>query len=243
LLFYFLNFEGTAKMEGILLAGGAEFQGRMTEPDRQAIALASRGDIKVCIIPTAAVPDNNHERAGNNGVRWFQSLGVKNACSLPIIDIESANDRHLSEILTHADLIYLLGGFPGYLEKTLRSSRCWSTMCEAYRRGAILAGSSAGAMVLCEWFLNPESREIQPGLGLLPDMVVIPHHETVGNEWIDMIHAQMPDVLIAGIDEQTGMLQKQGSGRWNVYGKGSVTVYQDQKRQTYSAGIAGFKIP
>lgn len=228
-------------MGGILLAGGAEFQGRMAEPDRQAIALTGRDDITVCIIPTAAAPDNNHERAGNNGVRWFQSLGVKNTRSLPIIDTASANDRQLSEILTHTDLIYLLGGFPGYLEKTLRASRCWSAMIEAYHKGAVLAGSSAGAMVLCEWFFNPENSKIQPGLGLLPGMMVIPHHETVGHQWVAMLHAQIPEVTIAGIDEQTGMIRKQGNDQWNIYGKGAVTVYQGQKRQAYYAGISGFQ--
>ncbi len=229
-------------MGSILLEGGAEFQSGMAEPDRQAIALTSGMDISVCIIPAAAAPDNNHERAGNTGVRWFQSLGVKNVRSLPVIDIASANDRYLAEILTHADMIYLLGGFPGYLENTLRDSRCWSAMIEACHRGAILGGSSAGAMVMCEWYFNPENRKIQHGLGLLPDMLVIPHHETMNKSWVEMIQAQLPEVMIAGIDEQTGMLRKQESGQWHVYGKGAVTVYRDQKTQKYSAGVPGFNM-
>ncbi len=68
-----------------LLAGGAEFPerasglcgGRMSEPDLRAIELAGGFDAPICFIPTAAAPDNNHKRAGNNGIRWFQSLGAK----------------------------------------------------------------------------------------------------------------------------------------------------------------------
>ncbi|RJP92458.1 MAG: hypothetical protein C4518_07345 [Desulfobacteraceae bacterium] len=229
-------------MGGLLLAGGAEFQGRMTEPDRQAIALTGKKEVTVCIIPTAAAPDNNHEHAGNNGVRWFQSLGVKNVQSLPIIDAASANDRQLAESLANADLIYLLGGFPGYLEKTMRESACWAAILDAYHRGAILAGSSAGAMVLCEWFLNPENRQLQPGLNLLPHMIVIPHHEKTGKQWTETIQNQLPDAAIVGIDEETGIIRKQGSDQWNVHGKGSATVYRKNRKDTYAPGLDGFRM-
>ena len=48
----------------ILLAGGAEFGGRMSEPDRRAIELAGGAGAPIRIIPTAAAPDNNYVRAG-----------------------------------------------------------------------------------------------------------------------------------------------------------------------------------
>ncbi len=48
----------------ILLEGGAEFGGRMAQPDLRAIELAGGIEVPVCILPTAAVPDNNHHRAG-----------------------------------------------------------------------------------------------------------------------------------------------------------------------------------
>jgi len=60
----------------LLLEGGAEFGGKMAEPDRRAIELAGGPDVIISIIPTAAAPDNNHQRAGSNGVNWFKSLGA-----------------------------------------------------------------------------------------------------------------------------------------------------------------------
>ena len=62
----------------ILLAGGAEFRGQMITPDRQALKLAGGANARLSIIPAAAAPDNNHQRAGQNGVDWFQTLGAVN---------------------------------------------------------------------------------------------------------------------------------------------------------------------
>ena len=42
----------------LLLEGGAEFGGRMREPDLKAIELAGGFDAPIRIIPTAAAPDN-----------------------------------------------------------------------------------------------------------------------------------------------------------------------------------------
>jgi cyanophycinase len=61
-------------MAGILLlAGGAEFGGQMAAVDREAIERAGGRDAPIRIIPAAAAPDHNHQRAGRNGERWFRS--------------------------------------------------------------------------------------------------------------------------------------------------------------------------
>jgi cyanophycinase len=60
----------------LVLEGGAEFGGRMRDPDLRAIELAGGFDAPLRILPTAAAPDHNHVNAGNNGVRWFQGLGA-----------------------------------------------------------------------------------------------------------------------------------------------------------------------
>src|SRR5215207_4414954 len=138
----------------LLLEGGAEFGGGMREPDRKAIELAGGFDAPIRIIPTAAAPDNNHQHAGNNGVRWFQSLGAKDVLSVPLIDKLSANDENIAGSLRSAKLIYMLGGFTGYLGETLADSAAWDAVLEAYQAGAIVAGSSAGAMVMCEFYYD-----------------------------------------------------------------------------------------
>src|SRR5690348_9060871 len=106
----------------LLLEGGAEFGGRMRDPDLKAIELAGGFNAPIRIIPTAAAPDNNHQRAGNNGIRWFQSLGAKDVVSLPLIDKPSASNANVIKSLRDAKLIYLLGGFTHYLGQMLKDS-------------------------------------------------------------------------------------------------------------------------
>src|SRR6266487_3092110 len=142
----------------ILLEGGAEFGGRMAEPDRRAIALAGGFDAPISIIPTAAAPDDNHRRAGNNGVNWFKSLGATHVESLPLIDKVSANDLLIVNAISKSRLIYMLGGFTGYLGETLKNSASWQAMLQAYSNGAVIAGSSAGAMVMCQYYFDPGKR-------------------------------------------------------------------------------------
>ncbi len=223
----------------LLLAGGAEFGGVMAVPDRRALELAGGLATSVCILPTAAAPDHNHQRAGQNGVRWFRSLGASDVSVVPVIDPASASDPALAEQLRQAGLIYLLGGFPGYLADTLRDSLCWQAAREAYERGAVLAGSSAGAMVLCQDYFDPAKSQIASGLRLLPASCVLPHHNTFGQAWAARLARLLPDSVLLGIDEQTGLLDDGSDTRrtsWRVYGAGAVTLYRQGQSTVYRAG-------
>jgi cyanophycinase len=220
----------------ILLAGGAEFGGRMAEPDLRAIELAGGADAPICIIPTAAAPDHNHERAGRNGVRWFESLGARNVAALPLIDRASADSPALAAALHESRLIYLLGGFPHYLGQTLVGSASWQAIVAAHQAGAVVAGSSAGAMVLCQHYYNPEAGRVIEGLALLPNSCVLPHHNTFGKGWAARLATQLPDCVLLGIDERTAMLDDGDDGAWRVYGQGAVTLYRKGQATVYQAG-------
>ncbi len=219
----------------LLLEGGAEFGGRMSEPDLQAIQLAGGSDAPVAILPTAAAPDHNHERAGRNGIRWFQSLGVSRVDLVPVIDKSSANDPALAGRLRSARFIYLLGGFPRHLGETLKGSRVWQAALEAYDAGAVIGGSSAGAMVLCEHYYDPYEDKLLDGLKLLPNSCVLPHHNHAGRKWAGTLSAQLPEATLIGIDEQTGILND-ASGSWTIYGAGKVTLYRDGQTEVHGRG-------
>ena len=220
----------------ILLEGGAEFGGQMALPDRRAIELAGGFDAPICILPTAAAPDHNDRRAGGNGVHWFTHLGAKNVTSLPLIDQASANDPAIVETLREARLIYLLGGFPGYLGQTLAGSLAWQAVLQAYHSGAVIGGSSAGAMVLCAHYSDPDEGRILDGLNLVPNSSVIPHYNTFGKSWVSQLAHLLPADVLIGIDEQTGLLDDGPQGEWKVYGKGGVTIYRKEKVTVYKAG-------
>jgi len=217
---------------GILLEGGAEFGGSMSDPDLRAIELAGGPDAPIAILPTAAAPDNNHGRAGNNGAKWFRSLGASHIDVVPVTDRSSANDPALAARIRPARFIYMLGGFPGHLGETLKGSLVWQAALEAYERGAVIGGSSAGAMVLCEHYYDPYESKLLEGLKLLPNSCIIPHHNRSGRNWAGRLAAQLPEDTLIGIDEQTGLLND-SSGNWTVYGAGKVTLYHDGQTEVH----------
>jgi len=227
---------------GILFfAGGAEFKGKMEAADRVLLASAERKQGPIIIIPTAAAAENNAEGAGRNALKWFRKLGAQRIVSLPIVDKESADDPVLSNQLNRASLVYILGGHPGFLEKTLRASRCLEALWAAYRNGAVLAGSSAGAMVLCGQYVDPWAQKIKKGFGFQKGMIVIPHHDTSGSSWPRMYSEKAPASRWIGIDEQTGMIGRAEQNLWSVYGRGGVTVYDPGGSKRHKAGTT-FKL-
>ena len=126
-------------------------------------------------------------------------------------------------------LFYLVGGDPGIVPKILDGSPVWDAIVAAWRGGAALAGSSAGAMALGEWTLirdrmpGDDRRRYADALGLLPGVAVLPHFDTFGHRWVDSALAGAPEgAVLLGPDERTGAVWH--GHRWRVLGDGSVTV-------------------
>ena len=220
----------------ILLEGGAEFGGAMQIPDLKAITCAGGLDAPLRIIPAAAAPDNNHQRAGQNGVRWFKSLGATDVLALPLIDRKSADTESIVALCRQARFIYLLGGFPHHLGISLKGSRAWQAMLTVWRSGAVIAGSSAGAMVLCEFYYDPQNGTLEKGLGLLKKLCIIPHFNNFGQDWVAKLKRMRPQMLLLGIDEATGMLNDGPDDAWHVYGQGRVAVYHSDRIEHFTPG-------
>lgn len=190
----------------------------------------------VCIIPAAAAPDANHVKAGRNGRDWFRALGAQKVSVTMLIDRASANDPKIADQLQQAKLVYLPGGFPAYLAQVLEDSLGWQAMQTALDKGAVLAGSSAGAMVMCEYLFDPQSKRPVKGLGLLSNCCVLPHHNAFGRHWAPRLQKGLPRATLIGIDEGTGMINDGPNGEWSVHGPGDVTLYQEGRQAQYAAG-------
>jgi cyanophycinase len=226
----------------VLLEGGNEFNAGMAAADRRAMEVCGGSRAPVRIIPAAAAPDLNHTRAGATATAWFQALGAADVKAVGIIDRASAERRDLADEVANARLVFLLGGFPRHLANCLSGSRAGRAMLNARRSGAVIAGSSAGAMVLCERYLDPQSDTVQQGLNLVPDACVIPHHERFGSSWAAKLAPLRPEVVLIGIDEETGLMNDGPEGRWTVYGKGAVTLYRRGNVDTFHHG-QGLELP
>ena len=105
------------------------------------------------------------------------------------------------------------------------------------RPEAVIAGSSAGAMVLCEHYYDPYEKKLLKGLNLLPKACVLPHHNHFGRGWAGPLAGLLPDSVLIGIDEQTGMINNTSNpGNWTVYGMGQVTLYKGGRTEVHARG-------
>lgn len=220
----------------IAIAGGAEFGGRMSDLDRRTMELAGGDAAAIHIIPAAAAPDNNQSRAGARGIQWFKSLGAKRVYCREITDRPSADDLTETDAIEGADLIYLLGGFPGHLARSLRGSKSWQAAIRAYSSGAVVCGSSAGAMVLGDLFYDPTTSTMRTGLSILGPILVIPHHEKSGPSWAEKLQSMAPDAQLLGLDESTGIIDDAETGVWKVHGGGEAVVYKNGEQKRYRGG-------
>jgi cyanophycinase-like exopeptidase len=100
----------------------------------------------------------------------------------------------------------------------------------------VVAGSSAGAMVLGDRYFDPRAGGIFPGLGLLAGVCVLPHHNRWGAQWAKRLRARLPETLLLGIDEETGLINEGPGDRWRVYGGGGVTCYDPRRVRMARAG-------
>jgi cyanophycinase len=158
--------------------------------------------------------------------------------SVALIDRESAADPGIAGALSEGQLIYILGGFPGYLAEVLEQSPAWQAILNVQTRGGVLAGSSAGAMVLCRHYYDPGLQRLRKGLGLLPNACILPHHDTFGRQWAPALLEQLPGATLIGIDEQTGLIGRIEEDRWLVRGRGAVTLYSDGGSHAFRDGDA-----
>jgi cyanophycinase len=216
----------------LALVGGAEFRPGCDEADRTLMDAVGGAGARVAILPTAAAVEGSPRMAAANGVRHFNRLGA-HAEGVMIVDAATANEPSLAAQLAEAQLVYIAGGDPGHLLHSLSDSLAWREMLGAWRGGAVLAGSSAGAMALCEAMWNPNKRRVEPALGVVKRAAVIPHHRP-GSEWARQLATALGDDYILGIPEQTALIWD--SATWRVAGPGEVTVYSRGQITLYRPG-------
>ncbi len=206
----------------LALVGGAEWREGCTF-DR--VLLADSGAEEVLVLPTAAAYEHP-ERAVEWAAGWFAGLGGK-VRGLMVLARPDAEDEANVAAIRDARFIYLSGGSPLHLRSVLKDSAAWDAICQAWQGGAVLAGSSAGAMALCDPMVDPRGGAFTLGLGLLAQVAVIPHHNTWSEEKAKRTITLAPKGLpIVGIDECTALIRSR-DGAWSVDGAGGVVVFQD----------------
>ena len=221
----------------VALVGGEEFTEAAEAFDRELIALVAAKPANIAILPTAAKSENPFLAAAH-GIAHFRRLGA-DPYGVMIVDKVTADAPVLVAELEGADIVYMTGGNPANLLEGIRDSLAWRKLLEMAADGVVIAGSSAGAMVLGERmaFGDVETE----ALGFLAGVTVLPHFERAKAERIEQLAMAAPEgMTYLGIDGATGCLRV--NGEWRVTGPGRVHVItKDGAEVVESGGV--FQLP
>ena len=228
----------------LALVGSGEYLPVMAEVEGALIAGRPPRYVQ---IPTAAAPE------GELRLRYWLDLGAAQAERLgveqvPVVvrDRDEAGSEDLAAQIAGAGLVYLSGGSPLFLARTLRGTRVWAAIEAAWRAGAALAGCSAGAIALTDWVpaVRGPATEPEPGLGVLPHLRVLPHFDKMAVWASDLVTRAAagapPGTTVLGIDEDTAIVDMTGGGRhWQVHGRQQAWILNGgEPRRPFPAGAA-----
>ena len=197
---------------------GCEFDGDL---------LGASGGTEVVVLPTAAAyehPGHAVERA----TRWFDKLG---ATVRPVLAVDRSGARDEANVaaVREAGFVYLSDGSPLHLRSVLMHSPLWDALVAAWQGGAVLAGSGAGAMVLCDPAVDPRGGAFTLGLGLLDRLAVVPRADTWSEDKLHRTLQLTPaGVALVEVDERTALI-RDPDGTWHATGVGAVSVWLDGK--------------
>ena len=229
-------------MSGTLaLVGAGEFLDTMDQVDQQLLSMA--GGTHVVVLPTASAPDGSGvpERWAKMGIDHFNRLGAQTDAAMAL-DHAACADTALAKRVRAANLVYFSGGKPDYLYNTLVDTPVWGAVKEVLMRGGVVAGCSAGAMIMGAYVPvfsrrlgMPSIGNWQSGFALLPDAIIAPHY----NEFPEILSGLMfggrpAGTFLIGIDTDTALVGLNGS--WKVLGARRVTLRRQEKTQRFARG-------
>lgn len=213
----------------VCLQGGGEFSPGCRAMDAD---LVRRAQGRVVVSALAGSVGRDYRTATDNGVRHFRAVGAGDVLAAP--DVREDPDGALAA-LASAGLLVLPGGSPSRLLSALQDTGAGQVVADRLAAGALVMGSSAGAMVLGDWTVLPDRRgaagmQVVRGLGLVPGVLVVPHW-TGGSsrgDWLRAVEAGVPDdVLVLGVPEESGVLVA-GDGLTGVGQSATTLVRQDR---------------
>jgi cyanophycinase len=234
----------------LLIIGGGS---RPPELMRRVAELAGGPEARVVVIPTASsVP----EEVGPEQAAELEEAGAGGAFPLEATP-QTAKEPATLAALDGVSGVFFSGGDQSRLTAALLGSPLLEGLREVYRRGGVIAGTSAGAAVMGplmitgdetppaaegdEAFTHIRARNVvtTPGLGFLPGVVVDQHF--VARKRLNRLMAvvlEHPRLLGVGIDESTAILVR-ADRTFEVLGRGQVVVVDASRASHLSADPEG----
>lgn len=194
----------------LLVIGGAEDKRRRVVVLKRFVRLAGGRDARIVVIPTAS-------SLAEEAFEVYQSVFARQraqdvALVNPQTRVEAA-DEALIEAIDNATGVFVTGGNQLKLGQLIVGTPLHHAITRAYHRGAVIAGTSAGASVLSQFMISmgeegvaPRQRvsQLSAGLGLLPG-VILDQHFSQRTRYARLLSlvAASPSLLGVGIDEDT----------------------------------------
>jgi cyanophycinase len=235
----------------LALVGSGEYLPQMEATDRFLLGtLGGPAAARVVVIPTASALELGMPEHWNTmGVAHFRALGAQ-ATPVMLLTRDDAHDQQVLAELRGADMYYFSGGNPEHVIEMLRDTPAWQIIRAGYAAGAVLAGCSAGAMMLGGYTLSVRAvmrgqpPRWLPALGVAPGIVLMPHFDRVADfasaeMFRAILAAAPPSTTLVGVDEDTALVHLPGDAkqRWRVIGRQTISVFDHEGgRAIYRAG-------
>jgi cyanophycinase len=219
----------------LLIIGGAEDKVGRATVLRRFVRLAGGRNARIVVIPSASsFPD---EAVGTyNAI--FGRLGaprvvVIDPSSRPAAVGGGAAVQSMVAAMDDATGVFMTGGNQLKLSQLFVGTPLADAISRAHERGAVVAGTSAGASIMSQFMISlgadgvtPRQRtsQLTSGLGLLPGVIIDQHFdERARYGRLMSLVASSPNLLGMGIDEDTAAEVRDGR-RLTVVGSGAVFV-------------------
>lgn len=227
----------------LLIIGGAEDKvGRVTVL-RRFVRLAGGRASRLVVIPTASsVPDEVVDVYST----IFTRLGAPEVTAVDPPTRQASSDPQIAEQVDNATGIFISGGNQLKLSQLIVGTPLGAALLRAYQRGAVIAGTSAGASIMSQFMISmgdegvtprQRSSQLTAGLGLLPGVIVDQHFDQRARygRLLSLV-AGSPNLLGMGIDEDTAA-EIHDERTMTVVGSGAVFVV-DARTATTDAHLA-----
>jgi cyanophycinase len=206
----------------LALVGGEEWREGC---EFDAELLGASGGNEVVVLPTGAAYEHP-DKAIAAATAWFGRFGAT-VRGLHVLTRPDALDEANAKAVGDARFVYLAGGSPLHLRSVLKETPVWEALVNAWEDGAVVAGSSAGAMALCEPMVDPRGGALTVGLGLLVNLAVVPHAEPdLEDHHRRTLELLDPGVALAAIPPRTALIRA-ADGAWRSAGAGKARIFLD----------------
>ena len=217
---------------GTLFAiGGAEDKSGPRTVLRRFVDAAGGANSTICVVPTAS---SLGPEVVDVYAALFRRLGAGMVTSVRPSSRADADEPAKADVIALATGIFLTGGNQLKLAQVINGTRTGTAIVDAFRNGAVVAGTSAGASIITEHMIafggagvTPRMRASQlwEGLGLLTGAVIDQHFGERGRygRLLSLV-AGSPALLGIGIDENTAAVITPDHVL-EVIGAGAVTIF------------------